>query len=211
MEDKMAVGIRNESYKIPEFQSEQVKSAKADVSEEKMTSAQETSVNPEANEKHSKGAREVATSKKADAQLQAMSLQMQLNASETTSSALSELANNNVQQLAQPSSDEGPVDSKAYAQQNYSDSLTKIQNSSESLREEIADRREASENSTNADDTRGNTPKQGEEPSAESESELFKFDLQNAYQAYQQANDLMSNMIKQTQKEKETIIKNAKA
>lgn len=185
----MAIGIKGEGYKVSESQAGQIESAARNVPEEKSASAQEMPVNTNENEQHSKGAREIATSKKADAQLQAMSLQIQLNAS----SALSEPGNNNVQQLAQPSSDEGRVDS-----------LTKTQNPYESLREKIADERESSENSTTADETRA-------EPSTESESDPFQLDLKSAIQDYQQASNLLSNTLKQAQQDKEKIIKNSKA
>jgi hypothetical protein len=195
----MAIGIKGEGYKVSESQAGQIESAARNVSEEKCSSAQEMPVNTNENEQHSKGAREIATSKKADAQLQAMSLQIQLNAS----SALSEPGNNNVQQLAQSSSDESPVDSKAYAQQNYSDSLTKIQNPYESLREEIADEREGSENSTKADETLA-------ELITEGESEPFKIDMQQIYQDYQKESHTLDAILKDNDDSKRQILKNTK-
>ena len=112
----MALEVKREGYTVSKLQSEQIDSAAKNISEEKTSSAQETPINTAANEKHTQGAKELATSKKADAQLQEMSVRMQLAASESTLTTLSK-PGNNVQQLGPSANDQGAVVGTHYAQQ----------------------------------------------------------------------------------------------
>lgn len=125
----MKVGANREGSKITELQSVPIGSTTTKNSEGK------TLVTTDGKAKETKAAKELATSKRGDANIHAMSVKLQLESSETTLSTISKPANN-VQQLGQSPNDHGAVVSKQYAMQKDSDSKTEKED--ESIRKEIA-------------------------------------------------------------------------